>query len=160
VGNQKGVEQMRDLTNQKVGVALCVAKTGKGKEALYHFTCECGTDFHRKVISYKPHWDEFLSCGCKTDERFRKNKHGTLSTCLKKQTAKPAKKPKGMTCINCRHEVGYMCSLKHTTTGEHGECLQWQLTEATGTLQWRLEHDYHGSPTASNGYVRLAPKGR
>ena len=152
---------MRDLTGQKVGIALCVAKTGKGKTALYHFTCECGTDFHRKVISYKPHWEEFLNCGCKTDERFMKNRYGYASTCLKKdKKLKPKPKPKGLTCVNCRHEKGYECSLKQTQTGEQGECLQWQLTEAAGTLQWRLEHDYHGSPVAGNGYVKLAPKGR
>jgi hypothetical protein len=61
----------------------------------------------------------------------------------------------GLSCINCKHEIGYVCGLDNTDTGDHGECLQWEKTSNTGTLFCKDEHEVKGAILSESGYVKL-----
>lgn len=147
------------IVNTNVGFSKCVAFstiTGGG-QSLYHFVCECGTEFNRKANTRNKAWFTQLNCGCKTKQ--------LLAETRAKNKAMKAPVPivenvDGLTCINCKHERGYVCMLSETNTGDHGECLQWSQTEFRGTLHCKDEVEMKGAILNSTGYVKLQGKGR
>jgi hypothetical protein len=53
------------------------------------------------------------------------------------------------------NEIGYVCELDKTDTGEHGECLQWVQTTNKGTLFCKDESEFAGAVWDKSGYVKL-----
>ena len=143
------------IVNTRVGFSQCVAFSSlKGSQSLYHFVCECGKEFVRKSNTRNKAWFTQMNCGCMTKELLAISKARNKAL---KVVPEPEVKIKvdGLSCINCKHEIGYVCGLDNTDTGDHGECLQWEKTSNTGTLFCKDEHEVKGAILSESGYVKL-----